>query len=1083
MERNSNYYSSWVRKKTYVDLLKMKLLTILILAVSMSLSASGLNDELKKSESMSGNSEIGQPIKKSLKGKVSDSNGESIPGTTIMVKGTTVGTISDNEGNFSLQVSPDAKTLVFSFVGYKSLEVSINNTKTYYPVVLMEQTVGIEEVVAVGYGVQKKNSVVGAITNTTSKELARTGGVSNLGMALTGNLPGVTTIQTSGQPGRTDPKIYIRGQSTWNGGEPYILVDGVERKMNDLDMSEVDNVSILKDASATAVYGVKGANGVILITTKRGTKGKPVLSVSANSTIKIPSKMVDKLDAYDALMLRNEAVEREVSISESSWADFTPRTIIDRYRNQDKLKYPEAYPNIDWQDVMVKKAAVDKHVNVSVSGGTDFAKYFSSLSYLNEGDLLKAIPDDLGYKPGLGYDRFNFRSNLDLNLTKSTSLKINLAGVYSVAKDTYSFKSSEFDDELRILISAYMTPPDSYMPRYSDGRWGKSPLNKQSLMNSAQILANSGVRRTMTTNLTSDFSLNQKLDIITKGLSATANLSFDNNFTSVGGIYNQDSNSKTKYISPDIEDMPAGGDPNAFITLDPIIGLNQFDFVVQPWTLRDEDADNYLSRLRRRLFYQAQVNYARAFGQHDVTATGVFNREQLATGSEFQRYREDWVFRTTYNFDNRYFAEFNGAYNGSEKFSSQYRFDFFPSAAAGWTISNENFMKKYTWLDKLKLRYSYGLIGDDNISQRWLYDTQWSYGSQAWINENAGVNSPYVWYKESVIGNPDIHWEKASKSNLGLEVAVLKNMLSGNFEYFTEDRTDILLGGSSRTLPVYFGGTPPTANVGHVSKKGYEIELKFDKRWNNGMHLWATTSMTNAIDKILYKEEPELKDSYLKEQGFQIGQTRTQITDGFINNWNEIYASTPYSASDQFKIPGNYNIIDFNADGVIDGNTDTAPYGFSNRPQNTYNFALGADYKGFSFMVQFYGVNNVNRYVGLGDFGDNLNIAYSHSLDFWSKDNLDATSFLPRFRQQAGMIKGDYFQYDGSYVRLKTAEVAYTFEGALLKKTGLSSLKLYVNGNNLFFWSDLPDDREQGYEQFGSYPTPSRINLGLDIKF
>ncbi len=1039
-------------------------------------------DDLKSLDSSESLSLIQQPNKREISGTVKDSKGLSLPGVTVVVKGTTIGAITDNDGKFGLSVPDNAKTLVFSFVGMKMQEFSITG-KTSLNVLMTEEAVGLDELIVVGYGTQKKASVVGAITNTTYKELTRSGGVTNLGQALTGNLPGLTTIQTSSQPGRTDPKIYIRGQSTWNGGEPYILVDGVERKMNDLDMSEVDNVSVLKDASATAVYGVKGANGVILITTKRGVKGKPVLSVSANSSMKIPSRMVDKLDSYDALMLRNAAVEREVSISESSWPDYTPLAIVERYRNQANLKYPEAYPNVDWQDVMVKKAAFDKHVNISVSGGTDFAKYFSSLSYLNEGDLLKTIPSDLGYKPGLGYDRFNFRSNLDLNLTRTTTFKINLAGTYSVAKDTYSFKANEFDDELRILIAAYLTPPDAYMPRYSDGLWGKSPIEKQSLMNSAEILANSGVRRTMTTNLTSDFSLTQKLDFITKGLSATANMSFDNNFTSVGGIYNQDSNAKTKFISPSIEDMPLGGDPNAFITLNPVVGLNQFDFVVQPWTLRDEDADTYLSRLRRRLFYQGQINYARTFGLNDVTATGVFNREQMATGSEFQRYREDWVFRTTYNFDNRFFAEFNGAYNGSEKFSSNYRFDFFPSAAGGWTISNEKFMKKFEWLDKLKVRYSYGLIGDDNITQRWLYATQWAYGSQTYLSENAGALSPYNWYKESNIGNPDIHWEKASKSNLGFEMAVLKNLLSANVEYFNEDRTDILLDGASRVVPVYFGGTPPTANVGRVTKKGYEVEIKFDKRWNNGLHLWVNASKTKAVDHIEFKEEPQLKDDYLKEQGFQIGQTRSTITDGFINNWNEVYASTPNSTNDQYKIPGNYNIIDFNGDGVIDGNTDTAPYGYSSRPQNTYNLSLGTDYKGFSVMLQFYGVNNVTRYSGLLDFSDNQDIAYSHALDYWSKDNLNASSFLPRFRQQAGAPVGDYFQFDGSYLRLKTAEVAYTLEGAILKRTGLSSLKIYLNGNNLIFWSKLPDDREQGWQQFGSYPSPSRINLGVDLKF
>ena len=602
-----------------------------------------------------------QPQKKRLSGKVTDAKGEGIPGTTVIVKGTTIGAITDVEGKFIISIPADAKTLSFSFIGYKSQEVAIGN-QTMITVVLEEQTVGLEEVVAVGYGVQKKASVVGAIATVTGKDLQRSGGVNNLGQALTGRLSGVTTIQTSGQPGKEDPIIYIRGQGTWNGGQPYILVDGVERKMSDIDMSEVDNISVLKDASATAVYGVKGANGVILITTKRGSIGKPQLSVSANSTLRWSSRLVDKLDSYDTFMVKDAAIEREVPLLESMWSDYTPLAIAQRYRNQQSLKYPEAYPNVDWQKVMIKPYTMDHRVNMNVSGGTDFAKYFSSLAYSTESDLLKTMDNGRGYTPGFGYNKFNFRTNLDLNLTKTTSLKFNLAGVYSQLKTA---RGGSVDLALQ---GEYFTPPDAYLPQYADGRWGVSPNFDSSLYNPAAILANQGYEIDMATDLTSDLGINQKLDFITQGLSASANLSFDNHFESAkllrepGGSYPQ------KYIYPAIEDMPVGGDPNSYITLAPYAGTNQFAWIYKPWTLEDENADNSagllsfnpMNNLRRRLYYQAQLSYARAFGKHDVTTTGVFTREQLATGSEFQRYREDWVARGTYNYDNRYFAEFNG---------------------------------------------------------------------------------------------------------------------------------------------------------------------------------------------------------------------------------------------------------------------------------------------------------------------------------------------------------------------------------------------------------------------------------------
>lgn len=1092
-----------------VIILTMKLLPILIFAGTTAESASIysqkaelylqiqnatvasiLKDDIRQLEKLKSEVEQQQPQKKELKGKVTDAKGDPLPGSTVLVKGTLVGTITDVDGNFTLQAPVDAKVLEVSFMGYKPQEITVGN-KTNFNIFLEEMTVNLEEMVVIGYGVQKKASVVGAITSTTSQELQRSGGVSNIGQALTGKLPGVTIIQTTGQPGMEDPKIYIRGQGTWNGGQPYILVDGVERRMNDLDVSEIANISVLKDASATAVYGVKGANGVILVTTKRGSIGKPQLSLSANSTLKFPSRLVDKLDAYDMLMVKNAAIEREVPLMEGTWGDYTPLEIVQRYRNQQNLKYPEAYPNVDWQDETVKDYTSDYRVNLNVTGGTDFVKYFSSLAYNNQGDLKKIRDNGRGYTPGFGYNKFNFRTNLDLNLTRTTSLKFNLAGVYSQLKSPLG-TSTGYAQEANLSflhLGHQFTPPNAFLPQYADGRWGKNPNGDHRLQNSAAMLANSGYNQRNGTDLTLDIGINQNLDFITQGLSASANLSFDNHFESIKSIVDAlYGEYPTKYIYPEIEDMPAGGDPNSYIILEPVTGINQFAWIRPPWSLLDEDANKALHTLRRRLYYQVQLNYARSFEKHDVTATGVFTREELATGSEFPRYREDWVSRVTYNYDYRYFVEFNGAYNGSEKFGPKHRFAFFPSGGVGWTISNEQFMKSTeNWLDKLRLRYSYGKIGDDSgLAQRWIYNTQWDYGGQLRLNQyftnSPNTLSPYVMYYEKNVGNPDIQWETALKTNLGLEIAVLKNMLSGNFEYFTEDRTNIMLAGSQRIVPQYFGTLPPTANVGRVTKSGYEIEFRFNKNLRE-WYLWAETSITHVVDKVMEREEPLLLDPHRLRKGFQIDQTKTLITDGFIQTWDQVYSSTPYLSNDHQKLPGNYFVLDFDADGVIDPSADRAPYGYSDRPQNNYNFSVGANYKGWSMMLQFYGVNNVTRFVDLTNFTNDIDIAYDYTLDHWSKENPDATSFLPRWKTRNGQPDGQYFQFDGSYLRLKTAELAYTFTGVRLQKYGLSDLKLFMNGNNLLFWSKLPDDLEQGTTQFGTYPTTMRINFGVDIKF
>jgi hypothetical protein len=381
-----------------------------------------------------------------------------------------------------------------------------------------------------------------------------------------------------------------------------------------------------------------------------------------------------------------------------------------------------------------------------------------------------------------------------------------------------------------------------------------------------------------------------------------------------------------------------------------------------------------------------------------------------------------------------------------------------------------------------------------------MYSTQWNYGSnnggQLPISQyrptSVAQRSPYIMYNEQTVGNPDIQWETALKSNLGLEVSVLNNILSGNFEYFTEDRTNVMLAGSSRILPPYFGAEAPTANVGRVTKKGYEIELRFNKNLKD-WHLWVETSITHAVDKVMEKEEPGLKDPHLLAKGFQIDQIRTLNNTGFIQTWDEIYGTTPYSSTDNQRLPGNYSIIDFDSDGVIDLTKDAAPYGYSNRPQNNYNLSFGVDYKGWSAMLQFFGVSNVTRYVTFENFINNIDIAYQQTLDHWSKENPDASYFLPRWKtgSQDAALNQQSFLYDGSYLRLKTAEIAYTFTGAGLKRYGMSGLKLYLNGNNLLFWSKMPDDREQANyssaglagDRFGAYPTSKRINVGLDIKF
>lgn len=1020
---------------------------VLIMALALSLPLSAQNSRV-------------------VQGVILDPQEAPVVGATIQVKGSTNITKSDSKGMFSLTVPGNNQVLVVSFVGKLTQEIAIGN-QTNIAVTLANNTAEMDNVVVVGYGKQKKESVVGAITQTSGKVLQRAGGVSNIGAALTGNVPGVITVQGTGMPGLEDPQIFIRGQGTWNAAGPLILVDGVERSINGVDIGSVESISILKDASATAVFGVKGANGVVLITTKRGVEGKANINVIVNSTIKVPSRLPEKYDAYDALMIRNRAIERELAVSPGSWQDYTPQSIINKYRFPANQAEAERYPNINWQDESVKKMATAQNANVSISGGSPFVKYFTSVDVLHEGDIMKIPGNGKGYKPGFNYDRLNLRANLDIKITKSTTLSTNLAGMFGKRQTTYS------GFEYAWYQGIYGNAPDLFYPRYSDGSYGYYPNDPVATNNPALILGNNGVRNEKTTQMTTDFVLAQDLSALVKNLTFRGTFSVDNRFFAVGGITDGGS-AVTKWIDPNTGAVRFGN----------TAGINQFDYVVPQWGVAADAFEN--NSTARRTVYQAQLNHSAKLGRHNITTMGLFMRNESANGSAFPDFREDWVFRSTYNFANRYFAEFNGAYNGSQRFGPDYRFEFFPSAAIGWTLTNEQFMKDLRWVSSLKLRASYGQVGSDQINGNYLYLTQWGFGGAARLGDNNNnANSPYQWFRENVIGNPNIHWETVTKANLGLDYSLFRGLLEGSIELYRDYRSEVLIAGSQRAVPVYFGGTPPAANLGETVVRGYEAEVKFNKSFNRNVRLWGNVAITHAKDRTIFRDDPQLLDEYLKQAGFQIGQTRSHVRSGYYNNWDEVYGSTRLDQNDNNKFPGHFNLIDYNGDGVIN-NFDNVPFGYPSRPQNTYTASVGLDYKRFAVFVQFYGVNNVTRELTQTNFNARLNTVFNQG-DYWDRDNQDARGPMPRWKSLSyGPAYGDFFQYDGSYLRLKTAEISYTLNPDWVKRAGVQSMRFFVNGNNLTFWSKLPDDREGNVGNSntsgqGAYPTVRRINFGFNL--
>ena len=1027
-------------------------------------------------------------------GNVTDNSAEPLIGASVIVKGNaSLGTVTDFDGNFQLKVPSESTVLVISYVGMTTKEMKVGKQRNFK--VTLQDDTQLEEVVVVGFGQQKKASVVGAITQTTGEVLERAAGIGSVGAALTGNLPGVATIASTGQPGEEDPVIYIRGAAAWNqDAQPLILVDGVKRDIKSVDVTSVATVSVLKDASATAVYGVEGANGVILITTKRGQEGKARIDIGFNATLKAVSKLPRKYDSYDGYMYRNQAIEHELALASgsASWEYYRPQTFINNFRNQSTVVKPnfaadgsylgdysqaERYANVDWQDEMFKKTAMSYNTNINFSGGTKAVKYFVAFDYQNEGDMTKMWDNHQGYEGGYAYNRLNVRSNLDFQITKTTQFKVNLAGSNAQKKaPRYYYGNDGVFFQSQKWAGAYGMAPNLFPVQFSDGTWGYYPL-VSNIENSPQSVATCGYELTTTTRIFTDFALEQDLGFITKGLIARGTISWDNQFNeSQRGIADQHQ-VKQGYILPEDGKMIW----NSKCVTDSKTG---FDFYEDRSWETNAGQVTYTSRateMSLQLFWQRQ------FGDHNVSLMGNWKRRISAGNADLENRREDWVFRTTYDYKSRYFAEFNGAYNGSQKFSPDNRFAFFCSGALGWMVSEEPFMKKLKEkriLDMLKIRGSIGEIGDDNAGSRWAYLTEWSVVGPFRVALN-NSNSPFTGYKEASVAAPDLKWATVLKKNIGADFAFLGGLIAGSFDYFTDHRKDIFISGGDRTVPSFYGAAKtPDINKGEIKNHGFEVELRFNKVLNNGMRFWANANYTYAHNEIQIKDDPALIPSYRKAQGYSQGQIWSFIDNGFIKTYDELYSTPAREKDDDQVLIGDHYIVDFNGDGKVDETNDQAPYGYTMNPEHTYNATIGWEWKGFSCFAQLYGVTGVTRDVGLSSFNNKLLTVYDNGT-WWNPVDNDGEVVVPRFASQVSYNNGTQFLYDGSYFRLKNVEIAYTWTKGWIKKLGFSSLKIYLNGNNLFLITKMPDDREGNLGGFGggsgAYPTVRRYNLGFKL--
>ena len=1025
------------------------------------------NNEIKTNEG------IQQPQKKELSGTVKDSKGVPLPGVTVMVKGTTIGTITDNDGKFKFSVFPDAKTIVFSFIGMKTQEMPITG-KTSFNVVMEEEAVAMNDVVVVGYGVQKKESVVGAITQVNSQSLMRSGS-SNVTNAIAGKLSGVLTIQQSGEPGSNNSEIIIRGLSSWNGSAPLVLVDGVERDFNSLDPNEINTISVLKDASATAVFGAKGANGVIIVTTKRGKIGKPQLDFSASYGLQKATMIPDYISSYTTMSMLNIAY-----MNMGTFQSLQPQSVLEQYRNPSTPLNSIRYPNVNWFNEVTREFAPTINANFNVSGGTNFVKYFCSLGYYNEGSFFNAIKDgfyDLNYR----YNRFNYRTNVDFQLTKSTTLSFNLGGETGIKnapngspwRSLYSTSPAVFPAYFPAWVLEQVPDPD-----YPNDKGIRRAANTGQFNGNPYTGLNSGqFNQDLDSKLFTDLVFDQKLDFVTKGLSFGGKVALSTFY--VNRILTA-SQSFPEYQLNYANIGVAGKNP--------WIRTGQGNEVYKMMPL-DINVGSMQGGFYRDLYYEFGFNYANTFGKHSVTGLALMNRTQKNKGTEFAYYNEALVGRTTYDYSHKYLVEFNIGYTGSERFAPGNRFGVFPSGAFGWVVSEERFFKNAVpWVDKLKLRYSDGLTGSDAAGSRWLYNSGYS-TIQGNLYKDPGAN-------------PTAQWEEARKRDLGFEVALFKNVLSVNIDLFDEYRDKMLL--TPRSVTMLVGSSFKDLNMGKLKKHGIEIEVEFNKTTATDLNYWVKGIFGYNENRIIYKDDLPYAPEYTKDAGKALGAklSGTELTGtGYYTSINDIHNNVSPISLTTLNV-GDYKFLDYSVDGNIN-NLDLHPLKGSTYPPITFSFSGGIKYKKFEFNMMFQG--NIGKYVDYNEtyevefFKGDLRV-HSSQLDYWTPTNPNANHETLQFKTTNPVILSwagndvsenfligleNRFWRKADYLRLKEVYAGYNMSSKFLNRlAGVSNILVYATGNNLWTLTNLieGDPERKDYSQ-GFYPQMSSLKFGVKVDF
>lgn len=1003
---------------------------------------------------------------KQVSGVVTDGTGETVIGASVLEKGTTNGTITDLDGKFILTVNDNA-VLQISYVGYTTQEVPVKG-KTSFNITLKEDSEMLEEVVVVGYGAQKKESVVGAISQVSNKELLQSP-AANVSQAISGKIAGVITSQTSGAPGSDDTQIYIRGRATFAGdAQPLVLVDGVEREFSQIAPDDIETISVLKDASATAVYGVRGANGVMLITTKRGKEQKPEVSLTANWQIQSPTRTDTYLDSYQSVMLLEEALANDGLPSQYSASDIEMfrRSVAGELTGVDAM----LYPNVDWYDEVLNSTAPAQRYNVSVRGGTKRMRYYASAELYDQQGLVKDLSNDAyGNSSSPSFRRYAFRANMDFFLIKDLTVSVNFGTRFEERGGPNSNESSGYSE---IFYEMNHTPgwlfPVSAQVQNGEKTETIYGGTSQYQNNIVGRLAEAGFYRATNTINETNFIADYKMDWLTPGLSVKGMLSFDYD------SYNRKLYSKS-FATYQLTDTSNPSELKSW---------NRFNSDGELAGSQSHAADY-------KLYMEAQVNYARTFGKHDVTGMVLYNQNDHRVNDELARRYQGLVGRATYAYDDRYLAEVNFGYNGSENFMKGRRFGFFPAFSVGWRVSNESFMEKYSnWLNNLKIRASYGQVGNDiysvnGVVQRFLYEEAWNQIGNDYTFGTSGQTGIY----EAQYPNYRVTWERAHKYNLGIEFGLFNGLLNGNVDVFYEKRNDILT--TYQTRPEWVGVNMAAGNLGKTTNKGYEIELKHHNTIGKDFDYTVGFTFSHAKNEITSKDEPALMTEYRKQEGHPIGQYYGLVCDGFVTQADIDGGQLPTSTFGNVQV-GDLKYRDMNNDGFIDERDETF-IGYSDVPENMFALTLGANYKGWGFSIMFQGVNKVSRYYDAEAMYAFVNggKVKEHHLQRWdpaqSEEYNLANAKYPLLHYDSygdhNQRQNSFFLKNGAFVRLKNIELSYTLPKEWIKVVGMSNCRLYVNANNLVTWDHLDGLTDPESNGSNRYPIMKTVNFGVNINF